>query len=128
MMDLYFKDHPFFLVPRSMLGRLFHFILDASLRGIAWRIARVYARWRYDSREQLTFRCIIRNYCCAYSFRVTGDDGSRFPGTAHHHDYRDDHHHDYPAEYTIRSVVREDITWPFKNRSDGEFTIRIFRP
>jgi len=100
-----------------MLGRPFHFILDASLRGIAYR-TRIRTIRASDWRSAAQYVTIVARY----SFRVTGDDGSRFPGTAHHHDYRDDHHHDHPAEYTIRPVIRENITWPFKNCSNGEFT------
>lgn len=46
--------------------------------------------------KTVTQTCDATALLC-YSFRVTGDDGSRLPGTAHHHDHRDDQHYDYPA-------------------------------
>lgn len=74
MMDLYFKVHLFsstlVRVARSMLARLFHFTLDASLRGIAWRVS-CRVRTIGDSRLK---RTIIphANERGVYSRRYTG--------------------------------------------------------
>jgi len=75
------------------------------------------AATREAGRVSITYYML---FSLRYSFRVTGDDGSRFPRATYHHNHCDDYYHDDSAQYTVRPVICEDIARHTKNRTSSE--------
>lgn len=102
------------------------------IRGRSFHLSRTLVknrRRRFAKRARYLYHAYYMPLSLCYSFTVSRNNGSRFPGAAHHHDHRDDYHHDDSAQCAVRSVVREDIAWHAKDRASGECRERcIFIP